>query len=195
MLRDKCCPTPATGRGLSWLIRRGPRSRRCRARRADGRGARRRVCWSCARGPWGRCILETAPTTPSMPSVRSAWHGHAERVRLCDGADRGSIDLAPPLNQAVREVGALHAASACAAIISSMPRLEQHPGEIREAPASFLGKAEGCERVLLHSVHCGLRSPESFSWSKEDLGRRPRLSQVSLTPQFVTRFCERGRPQ
>ena len=53
--------------------------------------------------------------------------------------------------------------------------------------AALLEQLPHRERVLLYSVHCGLRSLESFSWSKEILGRRPFLCRVSLTPQFATR--------
>ena len=45
-----------------------------------------------------------------------------------------------------------------------------------------------CERVLLYSFHCGLRPLESFSWSKEFLGRGPFLFRIFLTPQFATQF-------
>ena len=52
---------------------------------------------------------------------------------------------------------------------------------------ALLGEPDRRERVLRHSVHCGLRFLESLSWSKEILGRRPCLFQVSLTPHFATR--------
>ena len=60
------------------------------------------------------------------------------------------------------------------------------------AGAALVGELERRELILRYSFHCGLRSLESFSWSKEIPGRRPRLFQGVLTPQFATRSVDAG---
>ena len=157
----------------------------------------------------GPHALEDAPDLP---------RGHAERVHLGDGADHGAVDPAPPLDRAVREVGApaqlryperdradLRLEVPLAEPVPRGPgrlayrvrlgghhlvdaRLEQRPGEAGQPVAALVEQLLHRERVLLYSFHCGLRPLESFSWSKEILGRRPSLYRIFLTPQFATRL-------
>lgn len=157
----------------------------------------------------GPHALEDAPDLP---------RGHVERVHLGDGADHDAVDPTPPLDRAVREVGApaqlryperdradLRLEVPLAEPVPRGPgrlayrvrlgghhlvdaRLEQRPGEAGQPVAALVEQLLHRERVLLYSFHCGLRPLESFSWSKEILGRRPSLYRIFLTPQFATRL-------